>query len=158
MERVLLKLAKNPPQNLHVKVVDGSDKHTSGKSLLKALVDRQIYCTYGFLNCLANELIHTDLVLLGASAVLSDGSLVVRRGSSSVVYLARAFNVPVLVTAKSFQFVDRVTVIDLNMPSLDTEIFEVISPEMVAGIVTEIRILPATSAPGVISNRMSETK
>lgn len=78
--------------------------------MAKQLIERGVQCTYGLLNCVANELPHTHLVLLGANAVWSNGSLLVARGSASVAHLAQAFNVPVLVTVKAHQFIDKVQI------------------------------------------------
>jgi translation initiation factor 2B subunit (eIF-2B alpha/beta/delta family) len=58
---------------------------------------------------LANELDHTHLVLLGASAVLADRSLIVPRGSSNIIYLSRSLNVPTVVIVKPSQFIDKVS-------------------------------------------------
>jgi translation initiation factor 2B subunit (eIF-2B alpha/beta/delta family) len=123
-----LKLAENDNVNLHIKVVDGGVDGSGrlkislsysyrllAKKLIKKLIERGVQCTYGLLNCLATELPHTHLVLLGATAACSNGSLVVARGSASVAHLAQSFNVPVLVAVNSYQFVDKVGVKLLNI-------------------------------------------
>jgi translation initiation factor 2B subunit (eIF-2B alpha/beta/delta family) len=68
---------------------------------------------------LSNELPHTHLIILGATAVLSNGSLLASRGSAAVVYLARSYNIPVLCTVKSYQFIDKVSpVVEINLIEL----------------------------------------
>lgn len=79
----------------------------SGTRLLKSLARRGVACTYGGLNALAAEMPRADVVLLGAAAVLSNGNALARRGAASVAYLAKAHNRPLLVTVKSFQFMDK---------------------------------------------------
>lgn len=49
------------------------------------------------------------MVLLGCSAILSNGYVVADRGSSSVALVASAANVPVLVATQTFKFVDTVS-------------------------------------------------
>lgn len=48
------------------------------------------------------------MVLLGCSAILSNGFAVAERGTSQVALVASASNIPVLVAAQTCKFVDRV--------------------------------------------------
>jgi len=152
IESILLELAANPIHNLHIKVVDGNSEGP-GKRLVKSLIKRNVQCTHGSLNCLGNELPHTQLVLLGATAVLSNGNVLTSRGSAAVVNLARSYGVPVLVTVKSYQFIDKVQTVEMLTPTFDTDLLEAIPSEMVTALATDIRILPPSSAPSVLKSK-----
>lgn len=137
-----------------------------GKNLIKKLVERKIQCTYGSLNCLATELPHTHLVLLSATAVWSNGSLLVPRGSSAVAHLSGSFNIPILVTVKSYQFIDKVSCIIVLICVLfqvytlefltsvpNARLYEILTADMVSGLVTDIGILPPSSVPAVLKTK-----
>lgn len=47
------------------------------------------------------------MVLLGCSAILSNGFVVAERGTSQIALVASASNIPVLIAAQTCKFVDR---------------------------------------------------
>ena len=61
-----------------------------------------------FLHAAAAELARASLVVVGADAVFSNGSVLARAGTFAVAALARAANVPVLVACEAYKFHDRV--------------------------------------------------
>ena len=51
---------------------------------------------------------HSERVFLGASSVLSNGTVYSRVGTSSVAMVANAFGVPVLMCCEAYKFHERV--------------------------------------------------
>uniref|UniRef100_A0A914RNN9 Translation initiation factor eIF2B subunit delta n=1 Tax=Parascaris equorum TaxID=6256 RepID=A0A914RNN9_PAREQ len=110
------------------------------------------------------------LVLLGCSAILSNGCVVADRGASQVALVAAASNVPVLVVAQTLKFVDRVRFHLESFSLLGHDLFKVqtfdrsarevsaligerqetIPADLVTAVVTELRIVPPSSAPAVL--------
>ncbi|KAI6211480.1 hypothetical protein M3Y96_00438600 [Aphelenchoides besseyi] len=149
VERILLDHANEAPTHFNVTIIDGMP-NGPGTKLLKSLAQRGVHCTYGGLNSIANELPQSNIVLLGATAVLSNGNVIAHRGAANVAYLAKAFNIPLLVTVKSYQFMDKVRTIEKHpVVALDSELLENVDAELITALVTDIRILPPTSAPAV---------
>ncbi|KAI6225138.1 hypothetical protein M3Y99_01376000 [Aphelenchoides fujianensis] len=140
VERVLLEHAAATRAPFSVTILDGEPDGT-GTRLLRSLARRGVRCTYGGLNALAAEVRRADVVLLGAAAVLSNGNALARRGAAAVACLAKAHNRPLLVTVR--------TVAKHPLVALDREPLECVDAEMITALVTDIRILPPTSAPAV---------
>ncbi|KAI6233204.1 hypothetical protein M3Y99_00946300 [Aphelenchoides fujianensis] len=140
VERVLLEHAAATRAPFSVTILDGEPDGT-GSRLLRSLARRGVRCTYGGLHALAAEVRRADVVLLGAAAVLSNGNALARRGAAAVACLARAHNRPLLVTVR--------TVAKHPLVALDREPLECVDAELITALVTDIRILPPTSAPAV---------
>ncbi|CAD5218475.1 unnamed protein product [Bursaphelenchus okinawaensis] len=150
VERILLVLTDKTSDNWDVGVVD-SVPNGKALPLAKELSSRGIRCTYGLLNAVAEMTRTAHLVLLGGTAVLSNGSVLAPRGAGLVALAARARNIPVLMTVKSYQFIDKVRTMEKhNQNALDSEPLELIPADLITALVTEIRILPPTSAPAVL--------
>jgi translation initiation factor eIF-2B subunit delta len=110
-------------------------------------------------------------VFLGASALMSDGSILSRVGTASVAMMARSHNVPVLVCCETYKISNRVQLESITgnelgdpnsllHPSKTLEkwkeknggnlrllnlLYDLTPNEFVSGIVTEMGILPPTS-------------
>uniref|UniRef100_A0A915ABQ8 Translation initiation factor eIF2B subunit delta n=1 Tax=Parascaris univalens TaxID=6257 RepID=A0A915ABQ8_PARUN len=124
-----------------------------GRQLVKMLCARNIECTYGMLSAIGYVMKECRLVLLGCSAILSNGCVVADRGASQVALVAAASNVPVLVVAQTLKFVDRVQTFDRSareVSALIGERQETIPADLVTAVVTELRIVPPSSAPAVL--------
>lgn len=106
VERILLD-AKKENLNIHVYVIDNPNVNT-GKELLENLSEAGIPCTYGHINSVGYLMEHCNYVLMGSSAILSNGRAVASRGSSILALLANSLNIPVLIAAKTCTFVDKV--------------------------------------------------
>ncbi len=150
---------------------------------MRSLCEREIACTYALLPsigylmqrvrvsvCLCGFPLQCDIVLMGCSAVLSNGQVVVCRGGSLVALVARSENVPVLIAAQTYKFVDNVDATsvsqlwpintgDLHRASSTTsqqqkanpaEMLEAVADDLVSAIITELRVLPPSSAPAVL--------
>lgn len=67
-----------------------------------------IACSYGFLSGLSYSMREVTKVVLGAAAVLSNGTVLSRSGSAAVAMCAAASSKPVLVCCEAFKFHERV--------------------------------------------------
>lgn len=79
-----------------------------GKEMLEKLMDAGIECSYILLNSLSYVMKEVTKVFLGASALMSDGSILSRVGSASVAMMAKSHNVPVLVCCETYKISNRV--------------------------------------------------
>lgn len=123
----------------------------SALQLAKSLALRGVQTTYGQLSSVGDITRHAHIILLGGSVVLSNGHVLAPRGAGLLALAARARNIPVLVSVKSYQFVDKVRTLHKHTAVvLDTEPLELIQADLITALVTEIRILPPTSAPAVL--------
>jgi translation initiation factor eIF-2B subunit delta len=75
--------------------------------LLRAL-QADIACSYVFLSGLSYSIREVTKVVLGAAAVLSNGTVLSRSGSAAVAMCAAASSKPVLVCCEAFKFHERV--------------------------------------------------
>ncbi|VDN23093.1 unnamed protein product [Gongylonema pulchrum] len=157
--------AHNRGLSFHVHVLD-SPIEGKGKQLLETLCSRGIKCSYGMLASIGYVIRECQLVLLGCSAILSHGCAVAERGTSQVALVASASNIPVLVAAQTCKFVDRVILMQITVlvplqvqsflhgvhevSALVGERQEAVPAELITALVTELRILPPSSAPAVL--------
>ncbi|MFH4980769.1 hypothetical protein AB6A40_007478 [Gnathostoma spinigerum] len=151
VEQILLDAYESEPK-LHVCILDSVVDHR-GAILAKSLCARGRECTYGMLSAVGYVIKQCRLLLLGCSAILSNGDVVADRGSSQIALAASAANVPVLVAAQTFKFVDKVQSFargkrDVNALMLSS--LETIPADLITAIITELRILPPSSAPAVL--------
>ncbi|OCF35756.1 translation initiation factor eIF-2B subunit delta [Kwoniella heveanensis CBS 569] len=112
VERVLLEAwrdmkAENPEASFKVVVVD-SRPLLEGRHLLDALSSAGLQCSYILLPLLSSVLPQADLVLLGGSALHSDGALYSRSGTALVAMLAKEHRVPVVACVETYKFGEKV--------------------------------------------------
>ena len=88
-------------------VVDSRPK-LEGKELLESLCAAGIHCTYIMITSLSYVMKEVSKVLLGASAMLANGNVISRVGTSMVAVMARQYNVPVLVCCETYKFSEKV--------------------------------------------------
>ncbi len=79
-----------------------------GKELLRRLVKNGLECVYVLLSAISFIMKEADKVLLGAHALLTNGYVMSRAGSSLVALIAKSYNVPVLVCCETHKFSERV--------------------------------------------------
>ncbi|CAL1370019.1 unnamed protein product [Linum trigynum] len=106
VEMVLLhshELAKQ----FRVIVVDSRPK-LEGKALLRRLVAKGVHCTYTHINAVSYVMHEVTKVFLGASSVLSNGTVYSRVGTACVAMVAHAFRVPVIICCEAYKFHERV--------------------------------------------------
>ncbi|XP_030467279.2 uncharacterized protein LOC115686189 isoform X2 [Syzygium oleosum] len=94
-------------KQFRVVVVDSRPK-LEGQLLLRRLVGKGINCTYININAVSYIMHEVTRVFLGASAVLSNGTVYSRVGTACVAMVAHAFRVPVLVCCEAYKFHERV--------------------------------------------------
>ncbi|KOM33110.1 hypothetical protein LR48_Vigan01g266600 [Vigna angularis] len=106
VEMILL-YAHELGKKFRVVVVD-SQPRLEGQALLRRLVAKGLSCTYTHINAVSYIMHEVTRVLLGASAVLSNGTVYSRVGTSCVAMVAHAFRVPVLICCEAYKFHERV--------------------------------------------------
>ncbi|KAK6638920.1 hypothetical protein RUM43_007190 [Polyplax serrata] len=149
-----------------------------GRELLKKLVNAGIQCTYVFVNGLSFVMPEVTKILLGAHALLANGYVMSRVGSSQIALLAKTYNVPVLVCCETHKFSERVQTdsfvynelanpddLTSNKGCLSKELskwktiqsltplnlmYDVTPPDLVSAVVTELAVLPCTSVPVIL--------
>ena len=164
-------LLTNQEKKFRVILVD-SRPLLEGKEMLDKLMDAGIECTFVLLNSLSYVMKEVTKVFLGASDLMSNGSILSRVGTASVALMARSYNVPVLVCCETYKISNRVQLEsitgnelgdpdDLSSPSTSLKewkiangnenlrllnlLYDLTPSEFVSGIVTEMGILPPTS-------------
>lgn len=94
-------------KKFRVIIVDSRPK-LEGKLLLRRLVGKGLSCTYTHINALSYIMHEVTRVFLGASSVLSNGTVYSRVGTACVAMVAHQFRVPVLICCEAYKFHERV--------------------------------------------------
>ncbi|XP_071503110.1 translation initiation factor eIF2B subunit delta-like [Diadema antillarum] len=159
-----------------VVMVDSRPK-VEGREGIRRLVAAGIKCTYVLINAISYMMPEVSKVFLGAHALLANGYVMSRVGSSVIAMVAKAYNVPVLVCCETYKFSDRVQTDsfvtnelgdpedlvsvrrpksnldnwrDINSLSLLNLVYDVTPPDFVSMVITELGMLPCTSVPVVL--------
>ncbi|GBP29041.1 Protein disulfide-isomerase A6 homolog [Eumeta japonica] len=154
-------------------VVTGSREAAAGREMLRRLAARRLPVTYVDITALSFAMRTVDKVIVGASSVLMNGSVLGAAGTLQVALVARAHNVPLLVCCETHKFSDKVLtdafvynelgdprdLVDEESPIKDWRsrvnlnvlnlMYDVTPANLVTAVVTELDILPCTSAPVV---------
>nr|XP_020472982.1 translation initiation factor eIF-2B subunit delta isoform X2 [Monopterus albus] len=163
-------------RTFRVIVVD-SRPRLEGREALRRLVQRGISCTYVLISAVSYILPEVSKVFLGAHALLANGYVMSRVGTSQIALVARAFNVPVLVCCETYKFCERVQTDSFVSNELDdpddlivtrkgkTElenwqqvqslgllnlVYDVTPPDFVDLVITDLGMIPCTSVPVVL--------
>ncbi|KAL4178950.1 hypothetical protein AMTRI_Chr13g84770 [Amborella trichopoda] len=94
-------------KQFRVVVVDSRPK-LEGQALLRRLLAKGLSCTYIHINAISYIMHEVTRVFLGASSVLSNGTVYSRVGTACVAMVAHAFHVPVLICCEAYKFHERV--------------------------------------------------
>ena len=146
-----------------------------GRAMLDALVKANLDCTYILLNSLSYMMKDVTKVLLGAAALMSNGSVLSRVGTAGIALMAHACNVPVLICCETYKISPRVQLESItynemgdpkqlevlqfddhdDLYSQDNKgktnltllnlLYDLTPAEFVSGIITEMGILPPSS-------------
>lgn len=154
-----------------------------GREMLRRLTAHGIPVTYVDLTAVDFVMRTINKVILGASALLVNGWVMGVAGTSLLCLSARAYNVPVLVCCERHKFSERVQTdafvynelgdpddlvdkSDENCPlrewrtnnnlTLLNIMYDVTPPSLVTAVVTDLAILPCSSAPVVLRFMLSE--
>eukprot|EP00095_Tigriopus_kingsejongensis_P006818 maker-scaffold82_size396747-snap-gene-1.15 protein:Tk06818 transcript:maker-scaffold82_size396747-snap-gene-1.15-mRNA-1 annotation:"translation initiation factor eif-2b subunit delta-like isoform 1" len=177
LRTVLIDAAAMPDLDFRVIVVDGRPKF-EGREMVRHLVNAAINCTYVQVSSVPYMMPEVTKVFLGAHAVLANGSVMSRVGTSQVALVAKGFNVPVLVCCETYKFSERVqtdsfvfnelgdpddlvsTGCASNTPLADWRDFDsltllnltydVTPPSLVDAIISEVSVIPTTSVPVIL--------
>ncbi|XVF50661.1 hypothetical protein PTKIN_Ptkin04bG0119800 [Pterospermum kingtungense] len=106
VEMILL-YAHELGKQFRVVVVD-SRPMLEGQKLLRRLVAKGLSCTYTQINAISYIMHEVTRVFLGASSILSNGTVYSRIGTASVAMVAHAFRIPVLICCEAYKFHERV--------------------------------------------------
>ncbi|EPX73732.1 translation initiation factor eIF2B delta subunit [Schizosaccharomyces octosporus yFS286] len=99
--------AKNIGKQFRVIVVD-SRPEFEGRTCLKLLTSHGILCTYVMISALAYTMQEVTKIFLGGHAMLSNGALYSRAGTSLIALLGKEANVPVIACCESYKFTERI--------------------------------------------------
>ncbi|CAL8316219.1 unnamed protein product [Merluccius merluccius] len=163
-------------RRFRVIVVD-SRPRLEGREALRRLVKRGISCTYVLISALSYVLPEVSKVFLGAHALLANGYVMSRVGTSQIALVAKAFNVPVLVCCETYKFCERVQTDSFVSNELDDPddlmvtrkgrselegwqqgsllgllnlVYDVTPPDFVDLVITDLGMIPCTSVPVVL--------
>ncbi|XP_006880650.1 PREDICTED: translation initiation factor eIF-2B subunit delta isoform X2 [Elephantulus edwardii] len=169
-------------RRFRVVVVD-SRPWLEGRHTLRSLVHAGVPASYLLIPAASYALPEVSKVLLGAHALLANGSVMSRVGTAQLALVARAHNVPVLVCCETYKFCERVQTDafvsnelddpdDLlcergehvalanwqNYPSLRllNLVYDVTPPELVDLVITELGMIPCSSVPVVLRVKSSD--
>lgn len=177
--------AKESSLKFRVIVVD-SRPDFEGQKMLDSLTVQGISCTYVLINSVSFIMPEVTKVILGAHALLANGTVMSRVGTAQVCLIANAYNVPVLVCCETHKFSERVQTDsfvynEIGDPNAlifnkntgkssehlkDWELnnhltplnlkYDVTPPELITAVVTEVAILPSTSVQVILRVKPSE--
>ncbi|XP_074847692.1 translation initiation factor eIF2B subunit delta [Carettochelys insculpta] len=157
-------------------IVVDSRPRLEGRDMLRRLVRKGIRCTYVMITAISYVLPEVSKVLLGAHALLANGSVMSRVGTSQIALVSKAYNVPVLVCCETYKFCERVQTDsfvsnelddpdDLILPGKGAQldgwkenaslrllnlVYDVTPPELVDLVITDLGMIPCTSVPVVL--------
>ncbi|XP_060908141.1 translation initiation factor eIF-2B subunit delta isoform X1 [Labrus mixtus] len=163
-------------RKFRVIVVD-SRPRLEGREALRRLVQRGISCTYVLISAVSYILPEVSKVFLGAHALLANGYVMSRVGTSQIALVAKTFNVPVLVCCETYKFCERVQTDSFVSNELDDPddlivtrkgktqlehwqqvpllgllnlVYDVTPPDFVDLVITDLGMIPCTSVPVVL--------
>jgi translation initiation factor eIF-2B subunit delta len=183
VQRALL-TAWTEGKRFSVVVVD-SRPRLEAQALLSSLSELGVPCQYTLISCVSSVMPSVSCLLLGASAMLSNGALVSRCGTAVVSAIAHRLHVPVLVLCETYKFTDRVQLDAIcNNELADPDellrgsrgegggtlsawrdvaglkllnlVYDVTPVDFVTMVVTEVGNVPATSVPVILREYHSE--
>nr|XP_032631117.1 translation initiation factor eIF-2B subunit delta [Chelonoidis abingdonii] len=158
-------------------IVVDSRPRLEGRDTLRRLVCKGIRCTYVMITAISYMLPEVSKVLLGAHALLANGSVMSRVGTSQIALVSKAYNVPVLVCCETYKFCERVQTDSFVSNELDDPddlivsgkggahlrgwkensslrllnlVYDVTPPELVDLVITDLGMIPCTSVPVVL--------
>ncbi|KAF5205379.1 Translation initiation factor eif-2b subunit delta [Thalictrum thalictroides] len=183
VEMILL-YAHELGKQFRVVIVDSRPK-LEGQALLRRLLAKGLSCTYTHINAISYIMHEVTHVFLGASAVLSNGTVYSRVGTACVCMVAYAFRIPVLICCEAYKFHERVQLDsicsnELGDPDIISKvpgredvnhldewssnenlqllnlIYDVTPSDYVSMIITDYGMVPPTSVPVIVREYMKE--
>ncbi|XP_040848908.1 translation initiation factor eIF-2B subunit delta isoform X3 [Ochotona curzoniae] len=178
----ILQEAWSEGRQFRVVVVD-SRPRLEGRHMLRFLVRAGVPASYLLISAASYVLPEVSKVLLGAHALLANGSVMSRVGTAQLALVARAHNVPVLVCCETYKFCERVQTDAFVSNELDDPddlqcergdhvaladwqsqpslrllnlVYDVTPPELVDLVITELGMIPCSSVPVVLRVKSSD--
>ncbi|XP_025261489.1 translation initiation factor eIF-2B subunit delta isoform X1 [Theropithecus gelada] len=178
----ILQEAWTEGRQFRVVVVD-SRPRLEGRHTLHSLVRAGVPASYLLIPAASYVLPEVSKVLLGAHALLANGSVMSRVGTAQLALVARAHNVPVLVCCETYKFCERVQTDAFVSNELDDPddlqckrgehvalanwqnhaslrllnlVYDVTPPELVDLVITELGMIPCSSVPVVLRVKSSD--
>ncbi|XP_032028427.1 translation initiation factor eIF-2B subunit delta isoform X1 [Hylobates moloch] len=178
----ILQEAWTEGRQFRVVVVD-SRPWLEGRHTLRSLVHAGVPASYLLIPAASYVLPEVSKVLLGAHALLANGSVMSRVGTAQLALVARAHNVPVLVCCETYKFCERVQTDAFVSNELDDPddlqckrgehvtlanwqnhaslrllnlVYDVTPPELVDLVITELGMIPCSSVPVVLRVKSSD--
>ncbi len=166
-------------RKFRVIIADGRPKF-EGKEMARHMVNLGLNCTYILISAVPYIIQEVTKVFLGAHAVLANGCVMSRVGTSQVALVAKAHNVPILVCCETYKFSERVQTDsfvfnelgdpddlietglevnpledwrDLSALTLLNLAYDVTPASLVDAVISEISVIPGTSVPVVLRLR-----
>ncbi|CAA91965.1 translation initiation factor eIF2B delta subunit [Schizosaccharomyces pombe] len=132
--------AKNVGKKFRVVVVD-SRPEFEGRVCLKLLTEHGIECTYVMISALSYIMQEVTKIFLGGHAMLSNGALYSRAGTSLISLLGHESNVPVIACCESYKFTERI--------QLDSLVYNELAP---GDQLVNMGVDDFEEKPGVLAN------
>lgn len=163
-------------RKFRVIIADGRPNF-EGKEMARHMINLGLHCTYVLVSSVPYIIHEVTKVFVGAHAVLANGCVMSRVGTSQVALVAKSHNVPVLVCCETYKFSERVQTDsfvfnelgdpddlvdtglkinpledwrDLNSLTLLNLSYDVTPANLVDAIISEISVIPGTSVPVVL--------
>ncbi len=135
----VFKAARHQGKRFRVIVADGRP-HFDGRAMARHMVRADIECSYILVTSVPYVMQEVTKVMLGAHAVLANGSVMSRVGASQVALVSKSCNVPVLVCCETYKFSERVQTDsfvfnELGMPNLSS-LYTYTTRDFTQGVVT----------------------
>ena len=155
-------------------LVTESRPNNDGRSTAKSLAEAGIPVEISIDACMSELMRQADLMIIGAEAILADGSAICKTGTYASALVAREIGVPVYILADSMKFyansllgkgisLDALLpeeVIGVDLPTntrVDGHLFDRTPPELITGLVTEMGILhPSQASQPMLAMPLSE--
>ncbi|OCT79219.1 hypothetical protein XELAEV_18030315mg, partial [Xenopus laevis] len=154
-----------------------------GREKLRRVVNCGIQCTYIMIPAISYILPEVSKLFLGAHALLANGYVMSRVGTSQIALVAKAHNVPVPVCCETYKFCEKVQIDSFVSNELDNPeelilsrkgrcplrnwhknlslqllnlVYDVTPPDLVDLVITDIGMIPCTSVPVVLHVKSGE--
>ncbi|KAF1750556.1 hypothetical protein GCK72_017107 [Caenorhabditis remanei] len=140
--------AKTQISDMQLSVIDANNGGR-GTRHVKSFVERGYNVKYVTMKGASWASQDGAVLILGCSAIFANGAVAAQKGALAAVLCANHYNIPVIVVAEHFKFIDKGHVYQ-RVALLGRQNIEVIQSDLVSAVVTDLRILGPTSAPAVL--------
>ena len=168
-------LLKAHSLKMGISVVVVANDSAEGAQMVSELASHGMQCTLVMLSAISFVLSEVDMVMVGASALFSNGTMLAAAGTATVCMMAHQASIPVLVMAQTYKFSRRVQLDSIvfnevadpdeliqgpkdpvwewrDVPNLIllNIVYDLTPSEFIDMVVTEIGCLPSSSVPVIV--------